>query len=182
MMVGHPLYAGTREASVEPVTFRAMMRHQACAVSIIAAGAPGRRFGLTATAASSLSDNPPALLVCVNRKAGAHDVIVDCGCFSLNVLSADQTKLAQAFSGRSDLHGEARFIAGKWGTLNTGAPVLPGALINIDCELAGHHTFETHSIFVGHVVAMASRESASPLLYFRGNYFDLNSGAITTTS
>jgi len=178
-MMGGPLHDGIRESSVEPAIFRAMMRHQACAVSIIAVGAPGRRFGLTATAVSSLSDNPPALLVCVNRKASAHDVIVDCGCFSLNVLSADQIKMAQTFSGSSELHGEARFAAGKWGTLNTGAPVLQGALINIDCELAGHHTFETHSAFVGNAVAMAGGKSASPLLYFRGNYFDLNNGAIT---
>ena len=66
------------------------MRHLAGAVTVIATGAPGHRFGLTATAVCSLSDEPPTLLVCVNRPASAHDVISRNGNFSVNLLADDQ--------------------------------------------------------------------------------------------
>lgn len=154
--------------------YRALMRHQAGAVTIIAAGQVGARGGLTATAFSSLSDNPPTVLVCVQRRSGTHAVIVASKTFSVNILAHEQQDLAERFSGKSGVSGEQRFAAGAvWETLATGAPVLDGALASLDCELLDEHAFATHSIFIGRVVDGRFRTEGIPLLYFRNDYWDI---------
>lgn len=160
---------------MEAESYRALMRHQAGAVTVIAAGLPGSRAGLTATAVSSLSDNPPTLLVCVGRHTGAHEVISSVGAFSVNLLASDQQEIARRFAGESGLHGEARFEDLAWRTMTTGAPVLGQSLASLDCELLESHGFTTHSIFIGRVVGGAFRSEADPLLYFRGDYWNLES-------
>jgi flavin reductase (DIM6/NTAB) family NADH-FMN oxidoreductase RutF len=153
--------------------YRAIMRHQAGAVAIIAVGDAGSRTGLTATAVCSLTDSPPTLLACVNRNASAHKPIRARGSFSINLLARDQLALAMCFSGRAGLEGEERFSADDWGTLTTGAPVLKRALASLDCELVNEHGFDTHSIFIGRVRDGVFREHAEPLLYFRGDFWYL---------
>lgn len=156
-------------------SYREIMRHQAGAVSVIAAGPPGARAGLTATAVCSLSDDPPTLLACVNRRASAHSVIEAERVFSINLLAADQQPIADCFSGRTGVKGEDRFGIGAWRTANTGAPVLDGALASLECRIEEQHNFSTHSIFIGRVVDAIVVAQAAPLLYFRGDYWDLGS-------
>jgi flavin reductase (DIM6/NTAB) family NADH-FMN oxidoreductase RutF len=153
--------------------YRAIMRHQAGAVTIIAVGDAGNRTGLTATAVCSLTDTPPTLLACVNRTASAHRPIRATCAFSINLLARDQLDLAMRFSGKAGLEGEQRFSDDEWQTLTTGAPVLRNALASLDCELADEHGFDTHSIFIGRVKDGAFREHAQPLLYFRGDFWEL---------
>jgi flavin reductase (DIM6/NTAB) family NADH-FMN oxidoreductase RutF len=150
--------------------FRAQMRHLAGAVTVIATGAPGQRFGLTATAVCSLSDDPPTLLACVNRTASAHDVISSNRTFSINLLADDQEDVAGRFAGRAGSRGEARFEGAAWHALATGAPILAGALAAFDCEITQEHVFATHTIFIGRVVASAARDAADPLIYLRGAF------------
>lgn len=153
--------------------YRAIMRHQAGAVTVIACGAAGARAGLTATAVASLSDTPPTILACVNRSAGAHDVIVQAGALSVNLLASAQQAIAERFAGKTGLTGEARFDGLDWRSLATGSPILAEALANLDCEIIEQHTFQTHSIFIGRVVAGEFRADLKPLLYFRGDYWNL---------
>lgn len=157
--------------------YRALMRHQAGAVTIIASGRAGGRGGLTATAFSSLSDNPPTVLVCVQRKSGTHGVIVASKAFSVNILAREQQSLAERFSGKGGVTGDYRFEGGAvWESLATGAPVLRGALASLDCELLDQHQFATHSIFIGRVVDGRFRDEGEPLLYFRNDYWDFGAG------
>lgn len=158
---------------METQAYRAIMRNQAGAVTIIAVGDAGRRTGLTATAVCSLTDSPPTLLACVNRSASAHKPIQTIRSFSINLLARDQSELAMAFSGRAGLEGEARFAAEEWMTLVTGAPVLKNALATLDCELVDEHGFDTHSVFIGRVRDGRWRENVEPLLYFQGSFWDL---------
>jgi len=155
--------------------YRALMRHQAGAVTVIATGEGQGRAGLTATAVASLSDNPPTILACIQRKSGAHDAITAARAFSVNVLASGQQAVAERFAGRRGDMGAARFDGLGWQTLVTGAPVLVGALASLDCELVDRHEFTTHSIFIGCVVAGQFRAEAQPLLYFRGDYWDIGS-------
>jgi flavin reductase (DIM6/NTAB) family NADH-FMN oxidoreductase RutF len=152
--------------------YRAVMRHQAGAVTIIAVGEPGHRTGLTATAVCSLSDSPPMLLACVNRNASAHGLIQTARSFSVNMLSRDQNELARRFSSKK-LEGEARFDADAWDTMVTGAPVLKGTVASLDCEVAQEHAFDTHTVFIGRVRDCRFREDTEPLLYFRGDFWYL---------
>jgi flavin reductase (DIM6/NTAB) family NADH-FMN oxidoreductase RutF len=153
--------------------YRALMRHQAGAVTIIAAGRTGARAGLTATAFSSLSDNPPTVLVCVQRRSGTHAVILASKSFSVNILAREHQALAERFSGKGSYSGEQRFLgAAEWTVLKTGAPVLSGSLASLDCELLDEHQFSTHSIFIGRVIDGCFRTDGEPLLYFRNDYWD----------
>ncbi len=153
--------------------FRNLMRHQAGAVTVIAAGAPGHRAGITATAFSPLSDDPPSILACVNLKSSVHGVIRQMQAFSVNILASDQQVVAERFSGKTGVKGEARFSGQFWSDLSTGAPVLDGALATLDCRLTDQHDFPTHSIFIGSVVDGRFRAEAQPLLYFRNDYWDI---------
>ena len=155
-------------------SYRAIMRHQAGAVTVIACGTAGARAGLTATAVASLSDEPPTVLACVNRTTWAHDAILRAQAFSVNLLSDAQQEVAERFAGKGGLKGEARFEGVRWRTLATGSPILDQALASLDCELIEQHTFSTHSIFIGRVVAGEFRAAAKPLLYFRGDYWNFD--------
>lgn len=159
--------------TIRPEEFRASMRQLAGAVTVIATGDAGQRFGLTATAVCSLSDDPPTLLVCVNRSASAHDLIQKNRTFTVNLLAGDQEKVAARFAGRAGLKGEARFEGAAWGRLATGAPVLDNALAVFDCEITQEHVFASHTIFIGRVVASAARGAADPLIYLRGAFRQL---------
>lgn len=153
--------------------FRNLMRHQAGAVTIIAVGKAGARTGLTATAMCSLTDSPPTILVCVNRNASAHKPIQKAKCFGVNVLALEQQALAKRFSSKQ-LEGEARFDKDDWETLATGAPILKGTIASLDCELVAEHEVETHSIFIGRVKDGRFSEKHEPLLYFRGDFWNVD--------
>ena len=153
--------------------YRALMRHQAGAVTVIAAGTEGQRSGITATAFSSLSDDPPAILACVRLKSSVYDLIRETRSFSVNILASDQQNIAESFSGRTGQSGEDRFSGLSWSMLSTGAPVLDGALASLDCRLSDQHVFATHSIFIGMVQDGRFRSEAQPLLYFRNDYWDI---------
>lgn len=157
-------------AGIDPQAYRALMRQQAGAVTVIAVGKPGDRTGLTATAVCSVSDKPPTLLICVNRNASAHKRIAAEGAFSVNVLARDQEPLAMRFSGQTGHEGEARFDAGEWTTAATGAPILKRAIASLDCVLVEEHETSTHSIYIGRVRDGRVREDAEPLIYFRGAF------------
>lgn len=152
-----------------PETFRRGMRQLAAGVTIVAAAHHGERRGLTATAVCSLSLEPPMLLACVNRSATAHGIIRAGRCFSVNVLARTDRPLANRFAA-PETTGAARFAAGSWTTLKTGAPILQTALASFDCELAREVEVGTHSIFIGVVVAVTVNPGRPPLLYANGSY------------
>jgi flavin reductase (DIM6/NTAB) family NADH-FMN oxidoreductase RutF len=160
-------------ARIDPGTFRDVMREVAAPVTILAAGRPGYRNGLTATAVCSVSDSPPTVLACVRRNAKAHDVIVNSGCFSINFLSAEQEDVAVQFSGARGVCGEERFSVGDWSTGMTGAPILGDCVCTIECQLVGTQLVATHTIILGELVDGQKRESEQALLYRSGRYHSL---------
>lgn len=166
--------AGDRPAGAAPDTgsdaFRRAMRHVPGAVAIVAAGDGEGRRGFTATAWCSLSVEPPTLLVCASRSGSAHDTIAALGRFSVNQLALGQRDVAATFSGSGGIAGADRFAAASWSALATGAPVLDGAVANYDCELVGHHSYATHTIFMGRVVATRLDETREPLVYLLGGF------------
>jgi len=142
---------------------RAMGQHVA-SVCVITTTVGGERFGLTATAVSSVCATPPRLLICVNKSGASHEKISEAGHFCVNVLNEDQDPLAKAFAG---MLGKAadRFGSGEWTTLKTGSPVLAAAAANFDCRIAGTLDQFTHTIFLGDVVAVSCQLGHDSLLY-----------------
>jgi flavin reductase (DIM6/NTAB) family NADH-FMN oxidoreductase RutF len=159
--------------STEPIdrhVFRGLMRNVPGQVSIVAAAVGGRRKGLTASAVCSLTDLPPTVIVCVNQAAGAHDLIIESGYFSINALAAGQEKIARVFSGLSGAKGEQRFETGDWSTGLTGAPILASAVCRLECRLSEYRAASSHTVFFGQVIAGSASQDANPLLYLRGSY------------
>lgn len=153
--------------------FRNLMRNIPGQVSIVATGAPGHRKGLTASAVCSLTDLPPTVIVCINRAAGAHDLIIEHGFFSVNALAAGQEAIARVFSGLGGISGEQRFETGDWSTGITGAPVLTSAMCRLECRLSEYQDASSHTVFFGQVIAGTASSEANPLLYLRGSYIGL---------
>ena len=157
--------------TVDAKDFKQAMRQCAGAVALVTVGAEhGKRTGLTVTSACSLSDNPPSLIVCVNRNASAHARIREEGAFAINFLHADHALLALTFSGQKGVNGDDRFAFGRWTKGATGAPVLADAAAAFDCELAQEFETKTHSIFVGEVRHVAHAAQATPLVYLRSGF------------
>jgi flavin reductase len=150
--------------TIEAPSFRAAMARLASAVTLVTTDGPAGRRGLAATAVTSITDAPPNLLVCVNKSARSNAMIKQNGVFSVNVLSQNQESLVGAFSGPSDTDPFSE--AALWEQLETGAPILKETLASLDCTLDQIINIGTHSLFVGHVVAVRIGSATQGLVYF----------------
>jgi flavin reductase len=137
-------------------------------VSIVTTEGHLGRYGLTVSSMTSVSAEPPMLLVCVNRASAAHDAIRDNGRFAINVLGAVQHRLAGVFAGNSEYGDPYSFDRESW-DLAEGLPRLRSASAFFECELESAMTFGSHSIIVGRVMRSCSGND-SPLLYTGRNY------------
>ncbi|MGX7895336.1 flavin reductase family protein [Tsuneonella sp. HG222] len=149
--------------------FRSAMRHVAATVYAVTTGPEADRHGILATAVSSLSFDPPSLLVCINRTASLHEPLACADTFCVNVLGAGNRDVADAFTER---RGEDRFTVGAWKEV-FGVPVLQTAQSSFVCRTAYRHEFGTHTIFIGELLDARHREDAAPLTYFDRHYVDL---------
>ncbi len=147
--------------------FRAAMRRVASTVNVITICVEGEAMGITATACSPISMDPPSLLVCINQTASLHTQMEDVGHFRVNVLHRDQEEIARRFADRRP-HSE-RFVGG-WDNDCTTPPLLREAQASILCRRIDHHRFGTHSIFIGLVEDVNVRDDIRPLLYLDGRY------------
>ncbi len=148
--------------------FKAAMRRFATGVAVVTTVHEGRIHGFTANAFASVSAEPPTVLICVNLGATAHPLISASQRFCVNILALDQRGLAERFAGgepRQRFEGVAYHLG------PSGSPVLEGTLAHVDCTLAEELTASTHTIFLGAVLEVASREGA-PLGYFDRAYRD----------
>ncbi len=153
---------------VDAVQYKLGMRTLAAAVNIITSAHSGHRYGMTATAACSVTADPPTLLVCVNKEASTHGAIVKSGVFCVNALRAEDWDLSTAFSGAQS--GEGRFKSRDWTHLTTGSPVLIDALVSFDCRLGRKIAHGSHTIFLGQVEQVLFGKKGKPLLYVDGQY------------
>ena len=156
--------------AVEPQTYRDAMARFAGAVHLVATDGEAGRRGVTVIAACSVSDEPPTILVCLNRENEQNDRFRDNGVFSLNTLTDAQRPLADAFSGLTGLSQDERFAQGSWEALSTGAPVLGGAAAVFDCDLVDTKDLATHRVLFGRVRAVRIGDSLSPLIYYNRAY------------
>ena len=133
----------------------ALSRH-VHAVHVIATDGPAGRAGLTASAVTSVTLEPPTILICINREAGAHDAIAANGRFSVNTLARGQRAISDVFAGRGGIAREARFTHGTWHEGASGVPVLEGARAVLECRILEAREVATHTVFTAQVVAAAS--------------------------
>lgn len=147
--------------------FRLAMRRVAATVNVISLTVEGRPLGITATAVSSLSMDPPSLLVCINRTATVHASMADMDAFRVNILHRDQEEIARMFADRTL---EALRFADGWELSAEGPPRLIDAQASVLCRRIDAHQFGTHSIFIGVIEDLCVRDDVAPLLYWNGRY------------
>ncbi len=151
----------------DALSFKDAMAMMAAAVQVVATDGSAGRAGLTVTAACSVCQEPPRLLVCVNTKASAHAAILDNGRLSLNLLSNEHSEIATAFGGK--VPPEKRFELGEWTSDELGQPLLEGACAHFSCSVHEVLQSGTHTIFVCNVHFAKGNKGRSPLLYFDRN-------------
>jgi flavin reductase (DIM6/NTAB) family NADH-FMN oxidoreductase RutF len=157
---------GTELASPQVAEdFRSTMRRLASTVTLLSTSWKGQRFGMTATAVTSVSLSPPSLLAIINQTASIHGPLVESGRFCVNILFRGQSEFCDVFSG--ELKGEERFRVGRW-VDQEGMPYLQEAQANVFCTVDRTMPYGTHSIVIGRVQRSLSRLEISPLLYLDG--------------
>lgn len=158
---------------VEPKTYRDAMSHYAGAVQVVTtAGSAGRR-GLTLTASCSVSDNPPTVLICLQKAHEENQLFIKNAVFAVNTLAGSHEQLADAFSGRIGLTQDERFELAAWDVLATGAPTLKGALAIFDCRVVSVQEHSTHHVLFGEVVGLRSSADEEALIYLNRRYHTL---------
>ncbi|MFB6419220.1 MULTISPECIES: flavin reductase family protein [Bradyrhizobium] len=158
------------EIPVSSADFRGAMRHLTGGVSIITAGRGKDITGMTVTSVTSLSVEPPTLLVSISRDASSFPLIRRHGAFGVNILNADQLDVAERFSGKGGLKGADRFAGSRWVTAVSGVPLLAGALSAFDCEVEEIVERHSHGIVIGRVRDIKSSARTAALAYWHGRY------------
>ncbi len=122
-------------------------------------------WGMTANGITSLSLDPPLVLLAVQKDAASHGKFREGGCFALNILTAQQQELSDRFA----FKGPKDFSGLDYTTAETGAPVLADSLGWVDCRVTEVLDGGDHDIFIGEILA-GETGSGEPLLYFNGKY------------
>ena len=158
------------ETEVTASDFRNAMRQLTGGVSVITAGKGRDISGMTVTSVSSLSVDPPSLIVSLNRESSSWPLVKRYGFFGVNILTSDQIDIAERFTGKGGLKGADRFAGAQWTTRASGVPLLAGALAAIDCEVEDIVERHSHAIVIGRVLDVAVSARTAALAYWQGRY------------
>ena len=151
----------------DPRTLRDALGTFATGVTVVTARAPdGTNVGLTANSFTSVSLDPPLLLVCPHRQAHSMAVLSQVDHFAVNVLHIGQQATSDLFARRSD----DRFERVEWETWDHGPPILTNSLASFECAKYAEYDGGDHVILVGKVKRVRFAPQRDPLLYFRGKY------------
>jgi len=154
--------------------FRNAMRRLTGGVSIVTAGRGKDVSGMTVTSVTSLSTEPPALIVSVNRAASSFPLIRRYGFFGVNILNADQLDIAERFTGKDGATGAGRFAGAEWYNRASGVPLLADALAAIDCEVEEIVERHSHAIVIGRVLDIQLSPRSAALAYWQGQYLAID--------
>jgi flavin reductase len=158
------------DPSVTPVdskSYRSGMARLASGVNIITSTGVDGRCGFTASAVCSVTDDPPTLMVCMNRSSQSYDAINRSGNLCVNTVSPLHEELSMRFAGANGVKDMAqRFAGAEWTTLVTGAPVLADANVAFDCRVVSQVEIGTHEVMFCEVLAVREAGTCEGLVYF----------------
>ena len=150
----------------DPRTLRDALGCFATGVTVVTCLSDSVPAGLTVNSFTSVSLDPPLLLVCIHKGAASAGALVSAPCFAINVLQTGQQPASITFSTRV----EDRFGNTPWSCGEGGAPILADSLCVFECEPYAAYEGGDHHILVGQVVKASFDASLDPLLFFRGRY------------
>lgn len=149
---------------------REVMRFWASGVAIVGAEHEGVRHGMTVSSFTSLSLEPPLVMISLQKSTRTHDLVIGSEAFAVTVLDQTQLAVSNRFAGM-ETEDEDRFVGIETYTLETGSPLLHHGLAFLDCRLVAQHDAGTHTVMIGEVVAAQfSDDQNSPLVYFNRDY------------
>jgi flavin reductase len=149
----------------DALAFRQAMSRLGAAVHVITTQGPAGKTGFTATAVCSVSDAPPTLLVCLNRKSDSAPILLANKVFCVNTLAFGEEAIADTFAGRTGVKGADRFGIGDWITITTGSPALSSAVVACDCRTIEVKTMASHYVIYGAVADVRLGPTTEALVY-----------------
>lgn len=154
---------------MDPGAFRSTLRRFAAGVTVItSAREDGEPAGMTATAFTSVSAEPPTVLICVDASARTREAIERREAYAVNILAQGQRDVASLFASKA----EGKFESIPWRPGETGVPIIDGVLAALECRVVQSVEAGTHLIFIGEVLAVHLGEG-DPLIYFDAAYHKL---------
>lgn len=145
--------------------FRELVGHFASGVTVVTTRHDGRTYGATASAFTSLSLEPPMVLLCMNRSSGTGAAIHASRRFGVNILGEEQRDAAMRFAGK----GPEKFAGVRLSTTESDVPLLEDALASLECRVVQETVGGTHWVFLA-VVEDGKARSGTPLAYWRGRF------------
>ncbi len=159
----------TTEASPELIaSFKNAMRRLAASVTVVTAIKGQEKVGITATAVTSVTTQPPAVLVCVNRSTSVHSILKMGAHFCVNLLHHQHIDISNAFGGF--IKCDDKFAYGTWKDNDHNVPYLHDAQANLFCIVDGEMDYGTHTIIIGKIDGIITTGDVAPLIYQNGGY------------
>jgi flavin reductase (DIM6/NTAB) family NADH-FMN oxidoreductase RutF len=157
---------------------RAVMGHFVTGVTVVTAFDGERPNGITVNALSSVSLDPPLVMVALDRRRFLTPIVRAAGRYAVNILSEVQQALSDCFAGAPVEPGRPDFCGAAWHRGETGLPLLDGAIATLECTVVQTFSAGDHDLFIGLVDVLASeREHQMPLLYYRRRYLRIERAA-----
>jgi len=157
--------------AVDNQEFKNALKMWASGVAVVTANSEQGEQGMTVTSFTSVSMDPPQILVCVNGEAETGAIISSGDAFAVNVLSAEQEHVSNEFAGGSSMEERFKNVAWKKGAL--GLPVFDDALVSMECTLVEKVKAGSHWILIGEIQNTQAKEG-EPVLYFNSGYARVN--------
>lgn len=157
--------------------FRDAMARLGAAVNVITSDGPAGLAGCTASAVCSVTDDPPTLLLCLNRSSVNNASFKTNGVVCVNTLGHAHEELSGVFAGRTGVDIGGRFAAAQWQRGTTGAPILADASVAFDCTVSQCVEVGTHTVFFCEVQEIRLGPADQGLIYFGRSYHRLGGAA-----
>lgn len=155
--------------TLDPEQLRRAMRAWSSGVTIVTAAHEGDRYGMTVGSFTSISLEPPLIIISLHSESRTRQMVSASGAFAVNILAADQSGLSDRFAGRLDPELD-RFDGLETESLVTGSPLLTGALAGLDCRVRQEIPAGMNTLYLAEVVAARGDGEGEPLLYHNRRY------------
>jgi flavin reductase (DIM6/NTAB) family NADH-FMN oxidoreductase RutF len=155
---------------VDDAQFKLALSHFASGVTIVTTEHDGKPYGMTVASFASLSLHPPLVLVCIEKSVKTHEAIGAAGKFGVSILTQQQGDISSRFASRRD----DKFDGVEVTRGPLGVPLIANSLTTLECSVRETLPGGDHTIFVGEVSDVQTREG-EPLLYFRSGYREMRS-------
>ncbi len=155
--------------SVSPEPFRNTLAKFCTGVTIVTTKNQEGMHGLTVNAFTSVSLDPPLILVCIQKNGLSHSSLCECETFVVNILSIEQKKLSDRFANPA-MDSEDRFRDLSFRVSENGDPILADNLGHLECRVVNQFEGGDHTIFIGQVENGDFSEGKQPLLFYESRY------------